>query len=266
LLPAVESIRLSWPRSRLFLTQAVTWRSDGKVHELSRVSLGKHWPQMMLGVVAASAVVLLGVVLVALKPQSGIPMLAGLMVLRQWKVLVAAVVALCLTSLPGTLLLTSVTGSLPALLRILPDNAAFMSGLPPGDLTRPFFVVLRAYQHKPEAAEPVTVTLLSLLIVTSLYHLTYDQILLYVGPISALPYVVETGLPVRSTRLLAAGGIVLFGMGLLFRPAVREQLVLRLGLSAPLVHHIWVAAPTVFTLMLVGGAIAVRPLTARQTI
>jgi hypothetical protein len=441
LLPAVESIRLSWSISSLLQTQAVPWRSDGKVQELSRVSVGKYWPQTMLGMVmvaastvvlrfydydghdfiysvwaptrallsgvnpydpaeaeyfvrypvpivgglytptalllhaplafftppvvadivavlnvalvwaavlllippntaarcalAASAGVLLvlsssvdhivelgqlsgwaffglslfvyslrrdppsvwlatvGVVLVALKPQSGIPLLAGLMVLRQWKVLVAAVVALCLTSLPGTLLLIFVTGSLPAMLRILPENAAFMSSLPPGDLSRPdnlridllgilshlniyafvwppwtlvafllatgaFFVVLCAYRNKPDAAEPVTATLLSLLIVMSLYHLTYDQILLYVGPTSALPYVVETGPPRRSTRLLAAGGIVLFGMGLLFRPGVREQLVIRLGLPAPLVHHVWVAAPTVFTLMLVGGAIALR--------
>ena len=85
----------------------------------------------------------------------------------------------------------------------------------------------------------------------SLTILTYDQLLLYVGPLTALAVLIARQ-ATSSARLFAVSALALFGAGLISRTAFRDQFV-ALGASAQLVHKAWVAAPTLICLVFVAS-------------
>jgi hypothetical protein len=239
-----------------------------------------------------------GATLVALKPQSGVPFLLALVILGCWPVIKRAATLLVVTSVPGLVLFLTVAGNPAALVRIAVSNTQLMSRLPQADVANPhhlridalgiishlggpalidlgwaavtllvctalFVITVRDRDRALAPTDPYLVTLVTLYLVLSLYHLTYDQLLLYVGPLTALAAMTNRGVQ-GSTRVLAVGGAALLGAGLMFRPALREELV---GLGAPalLVHKTWVALPTLISLALVATVFAIRGRADRAT-
>jgi len=218
----------------------------------------------------------IGTALVALKPQSGIPMLLALAFLGSQKVLWRAAAILIVTSVPGIVLFVTAAGSPSTVIRTIHDNLAVVSRLPPTDLAAPYnlridglgvvshlhgpaltgmvwpFVILvfatillALIRHASgrSTADPYVMLLAALYIVVSLYHLTYDQLLLDVGPLAALSVVAESTRPNQSSRVLAFGGLALMAVELVLRPRFRNGFV-DLGIPALLVHTVWVVTPT----------------------
>jgi hypothetical protein len=236
----------------------------------------------------------LGAVLVALKPQSGVPFLAALALVGCWPILKRALAVLAATTVPVVGLVVMFAPDPVALARIAIDNVQLLSRLPPGNLANPdnlridaagilahldgpvlggigwaavvlvaatvlFALALRAGRdpRTPAATDPCVVSLLGLYVATCSYHLTYDQLLLYVGPLAAVGVVTAGRRSSGSSLALAAGAMVLLGAGLLFRPALRELLV-DFGASSLLVHRAWVAGPTLVSLAVTAAALVAR--------
>jgi hypothetical protein len=233
----------------------------------------------------------IGVTLVALKPQSAIPILLALGMLGCWQVLARAAAILAVTSVPGAVLFIAAAGSPSAIIRTVHDNLDLLARMPPANLAHPnnlhidalgivshlngpaltgigwslvFLIVATAlfvlalgarHDRRVPIRDPNVVTLLALYIVVSLYHLTYDQLLLYVGPLAALAVITERETPSQSSRLLAIGAVALAGTGLVFRAGFRARMI-NLGLSALMVHKAWVILPTLIVVALVGCVIA----------
>ena len=230
----------------------------------------------------------IGAVLVSLKPQSGIPFLLALSVLGCWPVVKRAAAILAVTSLPGAALFLQLAGDPAEVFRIVASNAQHMLRLPQGNLAVPhnlridalgvvshlggpalaglgwaaltllvstvaFAIAIHVERLKRPLAptDPYVVTLITLFVTLSMYHLTYDQLLLYVGPLTALAVLIARQAP-SSARLFAVSAVALFGAGLISRTAFRDQFV-ALGVSAPLVHKAWVAAPTLICLVCVAS-------------
>jgi Glycosyltransferase family 87 len=227
----------------------------------------------------------IGAVLVALKPQSGIPMLVALALLGSWKVLARAAAILIATSLPGIILFVAAAGTSSAVIRTFHDNLSLVSHLPPTDLAAPYnlridglgvlshldgpaltgiawavifftlasaffaFVLFISRERGVVGTEPYVVSLVTMYIVISLYHLTYDQIILYIGPLTAFGVIADETTPNRSSRVLAFGGVVLMAAGVALRSGFRARLV-DLGIPALLVHTAWVVTPTLIGLTL----------------
>jgi hypothetical protein len=229
-----------------------------------------------------------GVILVSLKPQSGLPLFAALGLLGHWKVLARAIIILAAASMPAVALLFRAAGAPSTILGTIRDNLALVSQLPPCDLanpsnlridllgiishlngpalTGPVWTVLsftaltvllvtalwlmRAYGPK-ELANPVVVTVIALYVTAALYHLTYDQLLLFVGPLAAVA-ALSAGAVDRGTRLVAVGGVVLGCVGVLSRSGVRA-LMMDLGVPSLAVHRGWVMMPTLISLAVVAA-------------
>jgi hypothetical protein len=221
----------------------------------------------------------IGTTLVALKPQSGIPMLLALALLGSQKVLWRAAAILIVTSIPGMVLFVTAAGSLSAAIRTILDNLTVVSRLPPTDLAAAYnlridglgivshlhgpaltglvwpvvflvfatisFALIRSISGRSTdaAADPCVMSFVALYIVVALYHLTYDQLLLDVGPLAALSVVAESARPSQSSRVLAFGGLALMAVELVLRPRFRNGFV-DLGIPALLVHTVWVVTPT----------------------
>jgi glycosyl transferase family 87 len=228
----------------------------------------------------------IGAVLVALKPQSGIPMLLALALLGSWKVFARAALILIATSVPGIVLLVAAAGTLSTIIRTVHDNLGIQSHIPPTDLAAPYnlridglgvlshlggpaltgmtwtvifftlasvcvaFVLSLSRERWDVGKEPYVVSLVAMYIVISLYHLTYDQIILYVGPLAALGVVADDTTSNRSSRVLAFGGAVLMATGVALRAGFRARLI-ALGIPALLVHVAWVVTPTLMGLTLI---------------
>jgi len=232
----------------------------------------------------------IGVILVALKPQCAIPILVALGVLGCWQVLARAAAILAVTSLPGALLFIHGAANSSAIMRTVSDNLDLLSRLPPGNLANPsnlridalgvlshlegpaltglgwtlvvfvvvtglLVLVLRAGHDRGARAlaDPYVATLVALYIVVAFYHLTYDQLLLYVGPLAAFAVVTESQATSCRSRVIAIGGVALMVAGLILRSGFRARMI-RLGLSDPLVHAAWVTLPTLISVALVGWA------------
>ena len=233
----------------------------------------------------------LGATLVALKPQSAIPTLVALGALGYWRVLGRTALILGLASVPGAVLFIRAAGSPASILRTVGDNLALVSRLPPVDLANPtnlridalgivsqlhgpaltglgwlavafavttglLILALRAGRHRaPEAlSDPYVVALVALYLVVSLYHLMYDQLLLYVGPLAAFAAIAEGRAANDRVRMVALGGAALMATGLVFRSGVRALMV-DIGFPALPVHQAWVAAPTLIVLAIVLGEV-----------
>jgi hypothetical protein len=229
----------------------------------------------------------LGAALVALKPQSAIPMLVALGVLGHGRVLARAAAILALASVPGVVLFIRAAGSLPAMLRTAADNLSSFPRLPPVDLSNPtnlridalgmvsqlhgpalsglgwlmlslgvatglFMIALPADRDggPRNLADPWVVTLVTVYITVALYHLMYDQLLLYVGPLAAFALLARDPAGSRRARVVAGGGLMLLAAGVVFRSGMRERLV-AYGLPALSVHRAWVAIPTLLGLAMV---------------
>ena len=237
-------------------------------------------------------ILVLGTVLVSLKPQSGIPMLVALFALRRVDVLWRSCVILAIASLPGVLLFLSAAGSSASAIATLPANVGVMVQIVPGNLASPYNIRIdalgslahlngpalvgggwaiatmlaatalllcalrgcaRDLHHR--AGHPWLMSLLSVYIVASLYHLTYDQLLLYVGPLAAIGVAAGGSVTSRVTRLLAGGGVVLGVSGLLFRPGVITRIA-DAGVPPWLLHDVRVAGPTILIAALVVFSLA----------
>jgi Glycosyltransferase family 87 len=227
-----------------------------------------------------------GVTLVGLKPQSAIPLFIALGVLGYWQVLARAAAILAVTSLPGMVLFVHSAGSLSTILRTIRDNLDLVSRLPPCNLANPgnlrvdglgvlshlhapallgvgwlllafsistglLVVALNAVRARRTAtlADPCVAAIVSLYIVVSLYHLTYDHLLLYIGPLAAFGLLTDNVALTRSSRAVAAGGVALMTAGFAFRSGFCARMV-NLGVSALSVHEASVIFPT-----LIGAAI-----------
>jgi hypothetical protein len=229
-----------------------------------------------------------GITLVALKPQSGVPIFVALGVLGCWRILGRAALILILLSVPGVGLLIRSAGSLPAIFHTAGSNLALFTRLPPNDLanagnlridllgtvshlngpvlsgfgwillafvivTAVFALVLRSISElSPRVrvlGDPFGISLVALYTVTSLHHLTYEQLLLFVGPLAAFSSIVESGGASRRTRSVAVGGMALMGAGLVFREGIRRRIALWLP-TLP-VHTLWVVLPTVIAAAIV---------------
>ncbi len=233
-----------------------------------------------------------GVTLVALKPQSAIPILIALAILRYWKVLARAVVILTVTSLPGGVLFIHVAGGPSAIIHTVTSNLNHLSHVPPNDLTNPgniridalgilthlggpaltglgwtainlavatglLVLALRAIARRSSRtlADPYVVIVVALYIVVSLIHLSYDQLQLYLGPLAALGVATESEAPNRRSQVVTAGGFTLAAAGIVFRSGFRSRLM-ESSLSFLPVQEIWVTLPTLIVLAIVGCVLA----------
>jgi len=240
----------------------------------------------------------IGVTLVAMKPQSAIPILVALAVLRCWRLLGRAAAILVVTSLPGALLFMRAAGGPSAMFRTVAANLNHLSQLPPNDLINPgniridalgilshlhglaltglgwtamsfavatglLVLALRAVRARGSRAltEPYVVTLVTLYIVVSLVHLSYDQLLLYLGPLTALGVATESAAASRRSKALAAGGIALAAAGIVFRSGFRSRMMESSVLFLP-IHEIWVTLPTLIVVAIVGYVLALDRHTA----
>jgi len=240
----------------------------------------------------------LGVTLVALKPQSAIPIFIALAVLQCWKVLARAAAILAVTSLPGAVLFIHAAGGPAAIIGTVTRNLSHLSQLPPNNLTNPgniridalgilshlggpaltglgwtainlavatglLVLALRAVPGRGSRtlADPYVMTVVALFVVVSLVHLSYDQLLLYLGPLAALRVITESEVPSRRSRVIVAGGVALVAVGLVFRSGVRARLI-DSGLSFLPIHEAWVALPTLIVFAIVGGVVALDRHTA----
>ena len=233
----------------------------------------------------------IGATFVALKPQSMIPIFIALGVLGCRKVLLRAATILAVTSLPGAVLFIRAAGNPMAILRTIGENLDLLSRLPPGDLANPrnlridalglvshlggpaliglgwnlvillvttglLVLAVRACdQDARTLADPYVATLVTLYVVASLYHLTYDQLLFYVGPLAAFGILTESNAGSRSSRVIASGGVALIGAGLVLRSGFCARMV-HYGLPSLTVHKAWVTSPMLIVVALVGCAFA----------
>jgi hypothetical protein len=221
-----------------------------------------------------------GVTLVALKPQSAIPIFVALAVLRCWKVLAIATSILAVTSLPGALLFLRAAGGRSAVAHTVTSNLSHLSQLPPNDLTNPgniridalgilshfrapaltgFYWMLIAIvvatvflalalrtasdRGARALADPYVATVVALFIVVSLVHLSYDQLLLYLGPLVALAVAADGEPFSRRSQTVAVGGIVLAVAGIVFRSGFRSRMM-DSSLSFLPIHEMWISLPT----------------------
>jgi hypothetical protein len=233
-----------------------------------------------------------GITLIALKPQSAIPILVALAALRCWKLLGRAAAILAVTSLPGALLFVHAAARPSTIIRTVSSNLNHLSQLPPNDLTNPgnirvdalgvlshlrgpaltglawtaiglavstvlLLLALRAVSGRGvrTLADPYVVALVTLYIVVSLVHLSYDQLLLYLGPLAALGLMTESEAPNLRSRVLAIGGVALVAVGLFFRSGFRARMI-DAGFSTLPVHAGWLALPTIIVLACVGCVLA----------
>ncbi len=231
-----------------------------------------------------------GVTLVALKPQYAIPIFIALALLRCWKVLAIAASILAVTSLPGALLFLRAAGGPSALAHTVTSNLSHLSQLPPNDLINPgniridalgilshfrapaltgfdwmlitiavatvFLVLaLRAASDRGvrALADPYVVTAVALFIVVSLVHLSYDQLLLYLGPLVALGIAAEGGALSRRSQTVAVGGVVVAVAGIVFRSGFRSRMM-DSSLSFLPIHEIWISLPTLVGVVTVAVA------------
>jgi hypothetical protein len=239
-----------------------------------------------------------GVTLVALKPQSAIPIFVALAVLRCWKVFAIAAAILSVTSLPGAVLFIRAAGGPSAIASTITSNLRQLSHLPPNDLTNPgniridalgilshfrapaltgfnwmlitiavatvFLVLaLRAASDRGvrALADPYVVTAVALFIVVSLVHLSYDQLLLYLGPLVALGLAAEGGALSRRSQAVAVGGIVIAIAGIVFRSGFRSRMM-DSSLSFLPIHELWISLPTLVGVV----AVAVAWALGRETL
>jgi|ERR1041384_2748915 hypothetical protein len=230
-----------------------------------------------------------GAALVSLKPQSGIPILVALAILGLWRVVGRAVLLLVVASLPGVVLLFRVVGSPATITRVVGDNLDLLTRLPPGDLTNPtnlridvlgllahlggpaltgllwtgvaFVIITMLFALVPRGSfdldevpltHPYVATLVGAYLVGSLYHLMYDQVLLYVGPVAAIGLVGTRQDASLRQRFVAAGGLVLLGFGVMFRVGFRN-LMMALDIPNLAVHTLWVTVPTLLSIAIVAG-------------
>jgi hypothetical protein len=244
----------------------------------------------------------LGVTLVALKPQSAIPIFVALAVLQCWSILARAAALLAATSVPGAVLFVQATGGASGVIRTVTSNLDHLSRLPPNDLTNPgniridtlgilshlggpslaglgwmvinlavatalLVLALRAVHARGPGtlADPYVVMVVALYVVVALVHLSYDQLLLYLGPLAALGVITGSEAPSRRSQAVAAGGIALAAAGIVFRSGFRSRLM-DSWLSFLPVHKIWIALPTLVVLAIVGCAVAVDRHTASSEI
>ncbi len=236
----------------------------------------------------------IGVTFVALKPQSAIPIFIAMAILRYWQVLARSAAMLAVTSLPGAVLFIHAAGSPLAMIRTVTSNLNHLSNLPPNDLTNAgniridalgivshlggpalaglgwtavnlvvasglLLLALRAIPGRGlrTLADPYVVTVVALYIVLSLVHLSYDQLLLYVGPLAALGIRAEGEALSRRSQAVAASGIALAAAGILFRAGFRTRMM-----DSPLsflpVHEIWISLPTLVGVVIVAGGLALN--------
>lgn len=225
--------------------------------------------------------------LVALKPQSAIPLLAGLFILGYGTIAARAAAILTVASLPGVALFIRATGSPLAVFRVAASNLTLLSALPPTDLANPsnlrtdalglvshlhgpaltgpgwlvasFFVTtilfVLAARGSRRNLDPFFATLLGLYVLAALYHLMYDQLLLYVGPVAATAPLARSDALTPRTRVTAIGGVALALAGVVFREGMRVRWV-ALGLPELLVRQAWVAVPTLVGLGVVVWGLA----------
>jgi hypothetical protein len=235
----------------------------------------------------------LGVTLVALKPQSAIPIFVALAILRCWPVLARAAAIVVIASLPGVAVFSHNAGGLSSMFHTATDNLHVLERLPTNDLasrsniridglgiasrfglpalngtgwavaaflvvTVLLYVVVRALGCKGlrAFADPLVATVVSLFVALSFIHLSYDQVLLYVGPLAALALVLEHEAD-ASARALAIGGALLVAFGVAFRAGFRTRMA-DAGLSALRVRQAWVTVPTLLSVALVAIALLVR--------
>jgi hypothetical protein len=228
-----------------------------------------------------------GVTMVALKPQSAIPIFVALAVLQYWQVLARAAAIIAVTSVPGTLLFLRAAGSPSAIMRTVTGNLSHLSQLPPNDLTFPgnvridalgvlshlggpaltglgwtgiifavatgiLVLALRAIPRDARTlADPYVVSIVTLYVIGSLVHLSYDQLTFYVGPLTAVGVIIVSKAPSRRVRLIATGGAALAASGIIFRSGFRSRLI-HSGRVFPPVHQAWLALPTLIVLAIVG--------------
>lgn len=244
----------------------------------------------------------LGVTLVALKPQSAIPILLALAVLQCWSILARVAAILAATSVPGAVLFIQAAGGTSAVIRTVSSNLNHLSRLPPNDLTNPSNIRIDAlgilsHVHGPvlagmgwmminlvvatallvlalrvvrargpgSLADPYVVTAVALYVVVALVHLSYDQLLLYLGPLAALGVITGSEAPSRRSQVVAAGGIAVAAAGIVFRSGFRSRMS-DSSLSFLPVHQIWIVLPTLIALGIVGYALAIDRHTASPEI
>lgn len=229
----------------------------------------------------------IGVTMVALKPQSAIPVFVALAVLRYWQVLARAAAILAVTSIPGALLLFRAVDGPSAIIRTVARNLNHLAHLPPNELTNPgniridalgvlshlngppltglgwtgitfaiatvlLVLALRAVPRSSRTlADPYVVSVVTLYIVASLIHLSYDQLMLYLGPLMALRLMAESEVLTRRYDVVAAGGVALAVAGLVFRSGFRSRII-DSGFSFLPVQKTWVTLPTLVLLAVVG--------------
>jgi len=239
-----------------------------------------------------------GVTLIALKPQSAVPIFFSLAALQCWKLLARAGAILAATSLPGALLFVRAAGGPSTIIRTVAGNLNHLSQLPPNDLTNPgniridalgivshlggpaltglgwtaiglavatglLVFTLRGISSRGSLrlAHPCVVTVVTLYIVVSLVHLSYDQLLLYLGPLVALGVMTESEAPSPRSNVIAVGGVALAATGIVFRSGFRARMIVS-GLSFPPVHEAWLALPTLILLAIVACVLALGRHTA----
>jgi hypothetical protein len=232
------------------------------------------------------------VAVVALKPQSAIPMFASLAVLQCWQVLIRAGAIVVVGSIPGAVIYAYNAGGVTAMASTATENLRVLERLPTNDLTTRAniridalgitsrlgapalsgtwwafvtFAVLtlvlllfvRAVGAKGLSAfaDPLVAAAVSVFIAVSFIHLSYDQVLFYVGPLAACALVFEH-VGDRRSWTLAIGGLMLLAFEVLFRAGFRTRMI-DAGLSALTVRQTWVTMPTLLSTALVAIAFIV---------
>jgi hypothetical protein len=232
------------------------------------------------------------VAVVALKPQSAIPIFVALAVLRCWPVLMRAAGIVVVASLPGAVLSAHNAGGVTAMGHTVADNLRVLERLPTNDLatrgniridalgvaarlgvptlsgtwwafatfallTVVLLLVVRAMGATGLGAfaDPLLATAVSVFVALSFIHLSYDQLLFYVGPLAAAALVLANEADARA-KTLALGGVILVGFELAFRAGIRARMV-DAGLSALRVRQAWVTIPTLMSIALIAIALMV---------
>jgi hypothetical protein len=234
----------------------------------------------------------IAVTMVALKPQSALPIFVALAVLHCWPVLVRAAGIVVVTSLPGAVVAVHNAGGLKTMGHTVAENLRVLERLPTNDLatrgnlridalglaarlglptlsgtgwafatfavlTVVLMLVLRATGARglDAFADPLVATAVSVFVASSFIHLSYDQVLLYVGPLAATALVLEHRADAQATTL-ALGGVILVAIEVAFRASFRTRMV-DAGLSALRVRQAWVTLPTLVGIALVAIALSV---------
>jgi len=227
-----------------------------------------------------------GVVLVSLKPQSALPILLVLVILRAWPVVVRAVLVLAVTSLPGAFLFLRAGGGL----HTLHANVAFFGHITQNNLADPLnnrvdllglsshlhgpvlsglgwslclFAILglalavgwrRGRQYEAAMRDPVMLSVIGLFLVISLYHQPYDLIMLFPGPLVALSEWVREERLRRDQAALIATGATVLGTVLVLRATGRAHLV-AWGLSDRSVRTTYFSLPVILAMVGAGAAL-----------